>query len=60
MAKPVIDYSKCKTCGECIDVCPAAVFVKEGDKVVVKKPEDCIACRACEAQCPNEAIKVED
>jgi NAD-dependent dihydropyrimidine dehydrogenase PreA subunit len=33
---------------------------EKGKKVVVAKPDDCIGCRACEAQCPSQAIKVED
>lgn len=59
MPKPIIDYKKCTKCGTCVDVCPVQVFSKE-DKVVVKNPSDCIGCRACEAQCSVEAIKVED
>ena len=60
MPKPVIDSKKCTKCGTCVDICPVQVFVKQGDKIVVKKPKECIGCRACEAQCPEEAIKVED
>lgn len=60
MPKPVIDSKKCTGCGTCIEVCPVEVFAKKGDKSVVKKPNDCIGCRACEVQCPETAIKVED
>ena len=60
MPKPVIDYSKCNVCSNCIEVCPADVFAKEGGKVVVKNPEKCIGCRSCEAQCAGEAIRVLD
>lgn len=58
MEKPFIDYGKCKACSTCIDVCPVSVFAKEGSKVVVKKPEECIQCRACEVSCPEKAITV--
>ncbi len=60
MPKPIIDYKKCTTCETCVGVCPVQVFEKKGDKVVVAKPEECIGCRACETQCPEKAIKVED
>jgi len=56
--KPVIDYKKCTSCGTCINVCPVGVFVKEGEKIVVKKPEACLQCRACEVSCPQKAITV--
>jgi len=65
MPKPIIDHKKCNLCkGEsmigCVDVCPVAIFEKGNNKINVKKPEECIACRACEVQCPKQAIKVED
>lgn len=64
MPYPIIDYKKCTTCGTCVQVCPVTVFETKGEgkkkKIVVAKPKDCIGCRACEAQCPVQAIKVED
>ena len=56
--RPWIDYKKCKTSKNCIDVCPVGVFALEKGKTTVKKPEECIQCRACEVSCPNKAIKV--
>ena len=65
MPKPVIDYSKCNVTKTCIEVCPMEVFElqkdkNDKDKVVVSKPDECINCKACEVQCPKQAIKVED
>jgi len=60
MPSPTIDYKRCTACGTCAEICPVQVFAKEKDKVVVKKPKECIGCRACEAQCPAEAINVSE
>lgn len=60
MPKPKIDQAKCVKCGTCVDVCPVDVFEKKDGKIKVTKPDECIGCRACEAQCPEQAIKVED
>ncbi len=60
MPKPVIDYKKCNKCGTCVEVCPVKVFEMEKGKPAVKKPEDCIGCRACEVNCPKEAIEIKD
>ena len=60
MPYPIIDYKKCKNKKVCIDVCPVNVFAFEKGKTIVKNPQDCINCKACEVQCPKGAIKVVD
>jgi NAD-dependent dihydropyrimidine dehydrogenase PreA subunit len=64
MVKVVVDLKKCNGDSVCVDVCPVAVFelqeVKgyEGKKSVVVNNDACIVCRACEVQCPTQAITV--
>ena len=60
MPKPRINKRKCTECGTCFDVCPMKVYNKKDGKFIVANPEKCIGCKACEAQCPEEAITVED
>lgn len=53
-----IDLEKCNGCGTCVDTCPVGVYeIKEGKAAPVKE-EECLVCKACEAQCPNTAIQV--
>ena len=52
--------SKCNKCGTCIEICPMQCFAMKDDKVIVDKPNACIVCKACEVQCPKEAIKVSE
>lgn len=53
---PVIDKSKCKKCGVCVDVCPMDVFCGSEPKAipVVSYPEECWHCSACVMDCPVE------
>lgn len=62
MPTPKIDDSKCDGCKTCIEICPMQVFEfdESSKKAVVKKPKECIGCRACEVQCEAGAIKVSD
>ncbi len=64
MPKPTIN-KKCNKCVDqesviCVDSCPVGVFAKKGKDIIVKDSEACIGCRACEAQCPREAVVVKD
>lgn len=58
--RPYIDYEKCTLKRTCMEVCPAGVFAEENGKMVVKYPEKCIQCRACEVSCPEKAITVKE
>jgi NAD-dependent dihydropyrimidine dehydrogenase PreA subunit len=58
--RPFVDKKKCTGCGTCKQVCPVNVFEIVGGKSVVKRPLDCIQCRACEASCPKKAIVVKE
>jgi NAD-dependent dihydropyrimidine dehydrogenase PreA subunit len=61
-----VDQDYCDGDGVCISVCPVSVFDwidTPGASVSEKKSDPvneskCIFCRACEVQCPTQAIKI--
>ncbi|MBC7216716.1 MAG: ferredoxin family protein [Candidatus Caldatribacterium sp.] len=54
---PTIDAEKCIGCEECLNFCANDVFAKEGDKVVVKNPYNCVVgCDRCSVFCPTGAL----
>ena len=54
---PVIDYSRCNSCGQCSDFCLFGVYQKIDNKVVVVNPKGCkFNCPACARICPQIAI----
>ena len=58
---PRIDYTKCTSCGKCVDFCHTQTFEFEQEnrkrKTVVKDQKACVVfCRGCEDICPAGAI----
>jgi len=54
---PVLDYSRCTSCGQCADFCLFGVYEKKEGKVEVVNPDGCkINCPACARICPQIAI----
>jgi NAD-dependent dihydropyrimidine dehydrogenase PreA subunit len=48
----------CTGCGECIEVCPHAVFALSAGKAVIADQEACMECGACMKNCAAGAISV--
>jgi len=57
---PIVDVDKCEGCGNCMEVCPADVFVMEDDKAKVENPDNCLDCGACAEECPPQAITIDE
>lgn len=55
---PVIDYSRCTNCMECIDFCLFGVYgVDSTDQILVEAQDNCKkGCPACSRVCPENAI----
>lgn len=55
---PVIDYSSCTNCMECIDFCLFGVYgVDATETILVELPDNCRkGCPACSRVCPENAI----
>lgn len=62
-----VDWDICNGDGACVEVCPVSVLelqdipgYRDSKKSYPVRPEDCILCLACVAECPTEAITVEE
>jgi len=55
---PVIDFSRCTNCMQCLSFCLFDVFAVDADrKITVKNPSNCkTECPACSRVCPEVAI----
>ena len=53
---PVIDYSRCTNCMECIDFCLFGVYgIDQQETILVEQPDNCRkGCPACSRVCPGE------
>jgi len=55
---PVLDYSRCINCGQCLQFCLFGVFALDEEGVVrATEPDNCkLGCPACSRVCPRGAI----
>ena len=55
---PVIDYSRCTNCMECLDFCLFGVYgVDDQQRILVDQQDNCKkGCPACSRVCPEHAI----
>jgi len=55
---PVIDFSRCTNCMECVDFCLFGVYGIDGqENILVEQPDNCRkGCPACSRVCPANAI----
>jgi NAD-dependent dihydropyrimidine dehydrogenase PreA subunit len=55
---PVIDYSRCTNCLECLDFCLFGVYgISTAEAILVEQPDNCRkGCPACSRVCPENAI----
>jgi NAD-dependent dihydropyrimidine dehydrogenase PreA subunit len=55
---PVIDYSRCTNCMECIDFCLFGVYgIDTHERILVENQDQCRkGCPACSRVCPEQAI----
>ncbi|MEE9594512.1 MAG: 4Fe-4S dicluster domain-containing protein [Candidatus Hydrothermarchaeales archaeon] len=52
-----VDYDKCEGHGECVDVCPAEVYVLVDGKATAPNVAECTECCSCVEVCPTGAIE---
>ena len=63
--RPVIDKTKCSSCGTCIDMCPVGHtaldwMLNEGGKIPRHNYSHCIRCYCCQEVCPEGAITIQN
>jgi len=61
MVRIIINYAKRVGGSEkiCVEVCPTSIFYgKEPVKPKIVNEESCIMCKACQVNCPSQAIEI--
>ncbi len=53
-----LDTELCIGCGQCVAVCPHAVFTVEERKAQIVDKDGCMECGACANNCPVDAVTV--
>ncbi len=54
---PIINYARCVRCGFCVSTCPEDALQMTEDGPIFNQPITCTFCTACEAVCPQGAIR---
>lgn len=59
-AEVMINYELCTTCGVCVEVCKGGPLLIQDNRLQVDQSLGfgCIACGACAAYCPTDAIRI--
>lgn len=60
MIMVTVDKNKCDGDGNCVNVCPQAVFAMENGKAEPATMSECINCLTCVENCPPQAITVQE
>jgi NAD-dependent dihydropyrimidine dehydrogenase PreA subunit len=60
MIMVTVDKNKCDGDGNCVNVCPQAVFKLENGKAEPVNMSECINCLTCVENCPQQAITVQE
>ncbi len=57
----LIDETKCTGCGICGEVCPFGLPQSiENGTFQIKEPDRCIECSACQRNCPEQAVIMQE
>jgi MinD superfamily P-loop ATPase len=56
---PLLDETKCTSCGDCVEACPSACLEMHGRVPWLPRPADCTGCSLCAAVCPPAALEME-
>jgi len=54
-----IGKDKCDACGECVEICPRDILVRDGDRIRTQNLIDCILCKDCVKVCKEDPPAIE-
>jgi len=54
-----IDKNRCDACGDCVNICPRNVLLKEDDEIKVQNILECTLCKDCVKVCKKEPAAIE-
>ncbi len=57
-SRPSLNEDACRSCGQCLEICPPRALTKRGNKLVFDYSA-CIRCFCCQEVCPEGAISID-